>query len=168
MRASTVGNVFAGSVRSYFQLPSWFVDSGILLKFGSTSPVCLYVVLARLSHRFTARDLELSNTELERLTGLSAKTLHDARECLEAHGLIHATKTNRRVYCYELLNPSTGLKLNKPPGRTGIRRYVREDALASLDKYLPKPTAQWDRKDRSVMEAPTADEVFGPGKTSRW
>src|SRR4051812_19989580 len=94
-------------IDKFFGLHQSLIRSGVWASM-KPSEQSLYVYLMHESERYRTRELSRTDAQASDLTGLSARSLRDARIKLQEHALVKCGRGAGNVYCYTICNPETG------------------------------------------------------------
>src|SRR5579871_95902 len=130
-----MSNVFVKGTASFYPVPQFLITSG-LLRSHSAGALKLYQLLLFAAQQRTRVELELSNSEICQLAGLSPNTIRRARTELRERGLIELRQTPGGRYTYVILNPLTRAPLPNP---RSTRRGSSQSAPSLPSTPAPPP-----------------------------
>lgn len=111
----------------HFGFPHFVIRSGVWAEM-KPSEQSLYVCLLHESERCSTREIQRTDSSVCLLTGLSSRTLCNARKKLQERGLLVCRRAHGNIYIYTICNPETG----KPwPGHPKQRILYRRKEPAS-------------------------------------
>jgi hypothetical protein len=91
----------------YFGVPHAVMRSGLWAKM-RPSEWGLYVALMHDSERYRTKEMERTDAQMSKWTGLGKRTLCEARKRLQERGLVWCKRGRGNVYRYLLCDPETG------------------------------------------------------------
>ncbi len=120
----------------------WFGVQPALFELGffpkmSPSDRALYLTLCCWSDRKSSRQFEVKDAEMEAWSGLSRRSLHDARKHLSSLGMFEITK-NLGGHVYTLCNLKT--RLPYPGNPKAELRWLKKGANDNARKVEPRAT----------------------------
>lgn len=86
----------------YTKIPNRLFGSGLAAKLGSSATI-VYVALCDHANRDGKNTFKASDRAIAADTGISERTIVDARKALVEHGLIQCARENGQSYVYTLL-----------------------------------------------------------------
>ena len=144
--------------KGFFGVPQFVIRSGLWARM-KPSEQSLYIALCHDSERYCTRELRRSDAEMLKLTGLSSRTLCNARKRLPELGLAHYHLQPGGKHVYTLLNPQTGVPWPGAPDSSPFRAKKKSGPVSS-------PT-QPESRDNETAEANSAQSTEPNGPWAR-
>jgi hypothetical protein len=152
-------------IPKFFGIPPCVIRSGVWAEM-TPSEQGLYVCLMHDSERYRTRELTSTDAQLRGATGLSPRSLRDARIKLQERGLVHCERGTGNVYRYVICNPETGQPYPGDPKKRVpyIKKGDTEpDGGAPAQEATPAATARRQPPQRynDDLEKPKPLDSYG-------
>jgi hypothetical protein len=139
----------------FFGVPQRLVRSGLLTRL-KPAQLCLYVGLLHDSERYCTRELIRSDQQLTALTGVSPRSLRDARIKLQEHGLIQYQLHPGRRCTYVICDPLTGKPYPLDPKEKILysRKTAKAPPVSVPDQRTPDAAERAEKRTSVTSQSP--------------
>jgi hypothetical protein len=124
-------------VELYFGVPQSVIRDGIWAEMSPTEQ-SLYVSLLFESERCRTRLLARTDSQLGEMTGLSSRSLCNARKKLQERGLVLYLSGAGNIYSYTICNPKTGQPWPGNPRDPILYKKKRQVEVSACDSGLSR------------------------------